>query len=144
VYLSLNQGTTDFENGEFVWKELNVLESRVTRAQAVVGSWMASRGDIAPMAVKDKGEDALGRGYELGNVAAIAYPAGAVPGDQQLLTDALDFAGALGDLYWDHARAPLPYEVPEPVELEDAADHAAGKRRPPRGVGSGKARRSAT
>jgi hypothetical protein len=135
VYLSLNQGTTDFENGEFVRKELKVLESRVARARAVLGRWMATRGDIGLLALGDEGEHALGRGYELGDIAAITYLAGAVPDDEQLLADALDFAGALGDLYRDHASAPLPYEVPELVELEDAADRAAGKRRPPRGAG---------
>jgi len=43
VYLSLNQGTTDFENGEFVRKPSNVLTSRVEWARHVIADWTSAR-----------------------------------------------------------------------------------------------------
>jgi hypothetical protein len=135
VYLSLNQGTTDFENGEFVRKRLDVLESRVAWAQNVVAEWAAARLDVVPLVLGDVGDQSLGRGYELGNIAAVRYTVDEIPDDAQLLADAVSFAGALGELYKAHAKAPLPYEVPELVALEDAAEDAAGKKRPARGAG---------
>lgn len=57
-----------------------------------------------------------------------------------LLDDAVSFSQALGELYRAHTRAPLPYEVPELEELEDAA----GKARPARGAGFRQNRRNAT
>lgn len=135
VYLSLNQGTTDFKSGEYVRKPLNVLESRVAWAQNVTADWAAARTDLVPLVLADVGDDSLGRGYELGNIASVRYPVDAIPGDDQLLADAVSFAGALGELYKAHGKAPLPYEVPELVAVEDAADDAAGKNRPARGVG---------
>lgn len=135
VYLSLNQGTTDFVNGEFVRKELAVLQSRVAWARSTVSSWIDTRTDLIEPALADEGSHSLGHGYELGNIAAIRYLAGSIPSDEQLLDDAIAFAAPLGDLYREHAKGPLPFEVPELVQLEDATDEAAGKKRPARGAG---------
>jgi len=135
VYLSLMQGTTDFENGEFVRKPLRVLASRVTWARTVVSEWASARSDLAPLALIDVGEDSLGRGYELGDIASIRYPVNAIPNDDQLLADAMSFAEALGKLYEAHEKAPIPHEIPELVALEDATDEAAGKKRRARGAG---------
>ena len=62
------------------------------------------------------------------------YSLDQVPDDDQLLDDALSFAVALGALYRAHTKAPLPFEVPELVELEEAAEDAAGKKRLARGA----------
>lgn len=134
VYLSLNQGTTDFVNGVFVRKDLAVLAARVKWARAVVMSWAGARTDLVDLVLGDNGEHSLGHGYELGNIASIRYAADAVPGDDQLLVDAVAFGTALGQLYCAHSKAPLPDEVPELIDLEDAAGQAAGKKRPPRGM----------
>jgi len=135
VYLSLNQGTTDFENGEFVRKPLNVLTGRVEWARNVVTEWTSARSDLAPLALVDVGEDSLGRGYELGAIASIRYAVNAIPKDDQLLADAVTFAQALGRLYEANAKAPIPYEIPELIDLEDATDDAAGKKHRERGAG---------
>lgn len=135
VFLSLNQGTTDFENGEFVRKPHVELESRVVWARAALMDWSFGRDDFASLELGDLGERSLGRGYELGDVAAIRYEAGAVPREERLLDDALSFARALGVLYDANERAPIPYEVPELEVVEEAAADAAGK--PSRQNGAG-------
>ncbi len=116
-------------------KPLHVLQRRVAWARDVVVDWAARRPDLVPLNLMDQGNDSLGRGYELGNIAAVRYAVNAVPDDDTLLADAVSFAGALGELYRAHERAPLPFEVPELDQLEEAADDAAGKKRPARGAG---------
>lgn len=135
VYLSLNQGTTDFENGQFVRKPIHVLESRVAWAQDLLDDWMNARRDLVPVSLEDIGAASLGRGYELGDVASIRYRVDEVPDDDHLFADAISFAEALSDLYRAHEKEPLPYELPEVLALEEAADEAAGHRRPSRGAG---------
>ncbi len=79
VYLSLNQGTTDFERGDSVRNSLDVLDGRVRWAHGVLADWAAARPDLVPLELKDLGEDSLGRGYELGNIATVRYAAGEPP-----------------------------------------------------------------
>lgn len=135
VYLSLNQGTTNFENGEFVRKPHAELDSRVAWARSALMDWSYGRHDFVPLELGDQGERSLGRGYELGDVASIRYESGAVPDDARLLDDASSFASALGTLYEANENAPIPFEIPELEVAEDAAAQAAGKKPPPRGAG---------
>jgi hypothetical protein len=132
VYLSLNQGTTQFENGDFVRRPLGQLGSNVAWARSGLEDWTSSRGDLVQPELHDVGDQSLGRGYEIGNIAAVRYGSGAVPGDEALLGDAVWMAEGLGILYRAASKAPLPTEVPELVELEEAAEKAAGKPRPKR------------
>lgn len=135
VYLSLNQGTTDFTDGAFVRKDAKILDARVKWARSVLAKWVSARTDIVDLILGDAGEHSLGSGYELGNVASIRYAISSLPGDDQLLLDAVSFSMALGQLYRIHAKGPLPNEVPELIDLEDAVDKSAGKKRPVRGMG---------
>lgn len=134
MYLWLNQGTTNLENGDFVRKDASLFAARVAWARATVAD-STQRTDLEPLEFGDVGEQSLGRGYELGDIASVRYATGGIPGDDVLLSDAGAFATALGDLYRAHAKASLPFEVPELVDIEDAAEDAAGKKRPPRGKG---------
>jgi hypothetical protein len=134
VFLSLNQGTTEFIGNQFVRRPLEVLESRVDFARDTLADWKSSRGDLTPLALHDPGDDSLGRGYELGDVAAIRYENGSIPDDATLLSDAIQFAQALREVYRENENVPLPDEVPEVDTLEEAVDEAAGKSRR-RGVG---------
>jgi MrcB-like, N-terminal domain/Domain of unknown function (DUF3883) len=131
VYLSLNQGTTRLENGAYVRRPPEALIGNVRWARGVVADWIASRGDLVEPALEDVGERSLGRGYELGNIAAVRYESGAIPDEEDLKADAIDFARALGDLYREEDRLPSPEDAPEAVEVEEAARSAAGKPRPP-------------
>jgi hypothetical protein len=131
VYLSLNQGTTKFEGGDFVRRPVATLESRVQWAHEVLTEWVNDREDLVSPSLEDVGDNSLGHGYELGNIAAIRYELDAIPGDGQLLDDAISFGTALGKLYEAAEAAPLPDEAPEVMAAEAAAEEAAGKRRKP-------------
>jgi hypothetical protein len=124
VYLSINQGTTDFLGGEFVPKPQDVIIERADWARSVLTPWLDGLEDAT--AAIDLHDPHLGAGYELGNVAAIAYEVGAIPGDASLLADARSFAEGLRTLYREHARRPIPQERPELREAEEAAERARG------------------
>jgi hypothetical protein len=129
VFLSLNQGTTEFVDGQFVRRPVEVLEGRVDFARDAVAEWMSSRADLTSPILRDVDERSLGRGYELGNIAAVRYESGSIPSDPDLLQDAVQFAHALGELYREAESVPLPDEVSEVISVEEAADEAAGKSR---------------
>src|SRR5689334_22466944 len=71
VFLSLNQGTTDFDGAAFVRKPVGVLSSRASWARQVIAKWMSARADFAPLVLGDDGEESLGRGYELGDIVSV-------------------------------------------------------------------------
>jgi len=127
VYLSLNQGTTDFINGEFVAKSPGVIESRVTWARQTLVDWLPRAGGHASVQLQDPG---LGAGYERGNIVARAYRRGFVPDDDTLLADLRFFSEGLGLLYKARVIRPLPSERPEIAEAEDVAIEATGRPRP--------------
>jgi len=127
VYLSLNQGTTDFLYGEFVPKPREVIIERADWALSVLAPWLNGL-DGRTVAI-DLHDPHLGAGYELGNIAAIAYELDAIPDDATLLTDAEIFAEGLRTLYREHADRPIPKERPELREAEEAAERASGKSR---------------
>jgi hypothetical protein len=124
VYLSLNQGTTDFRGGEFVPKPAEQILARVGWARSILGSWLDGTGtDAKFMELNDPG---LGAGYELGNIASVGYAIDAIPDDPVLLVDAERFAEGLAILYREHNRNPMPDEQPELQEAEEAARRASG------------------
>jgi 5-methylcytosine-specific restriction enzyme MrcB-like protein len=127
VYLSLNQGTTDFRAGEFVPKPRKVITERADWARSVLAPWLNSLNNATVQI--DLHDPHLGAGYELGNVAAVPYDLGAIPGDASLYADARVFAEGLGMLYQEHAHRPIPQERPELREAEEAADRASGSKR---------------
>ncbi len=131
VYLSLNQGTTELENGAYVRRPPAGLVGNVRWAREIVADWIGARSDLVDPSLKDNGPRSLGFGYELGNIAAVRYESGAIPDDEQLLEDAVDFGRALGSLYREEDVLPSAEQAPEVVEAEEAARSAAGKPRPP-------------
>lgn len=124
VYLSLNQGTTDLRGGAFVRKPEEVILERRDWARSTAALWLGHVGVNADMALHDPD---LGAGYEIGNVASIAYARDAIPGDAALAADVRLFAEGLKLLYQEHAIRPLPHEQPELREAEEAAERAAGR-----------------
>ena len=127
VYLSLNQGTTDFVGGEFVPKPQKVIMERADWARSVLAPWVNDLG--GGIAAIDLHDPHLGAGYGLGNIAAVVYEREAIPSDAALLADARVFAKGLGILYREHARRPIPQERPELREAEEAAERASGSNR---------------
>jgi hypothetical protein len=125
VYLSLNQGTTDYVNGRLVPKPTRVLQERVSWARNVLSDRLDRHTDALSIELHDP---RLGAGYERGNIMAVAYPRGAVPNDAALLGHTRAYAQALGQLYAvPHTAQPLPYETPEVKQAVVAAEEAAGK-----------------
>ena len=118
IYLSLLQGIHDpdaLSNGELVRKPLNELRSLRTWAQNVLEDWIEERVDLVPLRLADRGEHSPGRGYELGAIASIRYTGGAIPGDEQLLSDVVSFARALGELYRADASAFSSSSLSRPI-----------------------------
>jgi hypothetical protein len=132
VFLSLNQGTTDFVNGDYVPKPSIELEARVIWARETLSDWLDRNGHGSAIELHAPG---LGSGYERGNVAAIAYRRNEVPDDEILLNDARVYARGLGRLYAAQVKRPLPYETPEVEQAIALAEEAAG--RPSRARGAG-------
>jgi len=132
VYLSLNQGTTDFVNGEFVPKSPGVIEARVEWARATLVDWLPR---VGASTVMDLHDARLGAGYERGDVVARAYPVDRIPDEDTLLLDLRIFAEGLRTLYEARVDRPLPSEAPEVVEAEEAAAAASGRPRPPASAG---------
>lgn len=136
VYLSLNQGTTRWENGEFKARPVRELADRVQWARDQLSASWADRNDLVSDIVLDARSSPLGSGYERGNIAAIAYALDAIPDEDVLEEDLLFMTTALGQLYVTSDRALRIPGEPAP-EIEDAltaVDRAAG--RPVRRQGS--------
>ncbi len=123
VYLSLNQGTTDFINGEFTPKSPGVIEARVEWARETLADWLPRVGAHAEV---DLNDPRLGAGYEKGNVLARAYALDKVPDDDTLFADLRVFSEGLGRLYKAREKRPIPSEQPEVVEAEESAAEIGG------------------
>ncbi|WP_255345830.1 MrcB family domain-containing protein [Streptomyces chartreusis] len=129
VYLSLNQGTTIWTGGVFKPRKLEDLWSRVHWALPLLAEATAERPDLHRIIELDA-RTPLGRGYEPGNVLAIAYERDQLPSQETLLADLHFMAGLLGTLYKAERLTPyIPGDpTPEVVEAEQSAAKTAGRR----------------
>jgi MoxR-like ATPase len=121
VFLSLNQGTTNFENGDFRRKNPEMLVAGAQRYRDLVDRLQLRPPSFsADMRLADSGE--LGDGYELGNVCAVRYEAGRVPDDGQLRADLDAGLKMLAEVYkfgdTDAATATLPQLLRDVVMLQ--------------------------
>jgi hypothetical protein len=104
VYLSLNQGTTTIEGGDFRSRPHEYLQQRVASARSV----LASHGDdrlLQEIALHDPG--GLGPGYEQGNVFAYRYDSEAIPDDETLRGDLRAMLEML-DVIYKNEQPPKP------------------------------------
>jgi hypothetical protein len=124
VFLSLNQGTTDMIGGDLSPKDPETITARVNWARSALTSWLNSvSAKTTPIDLHDSG---LGAGYELGNIASVAYELNQIPEEPTLLDDAMRFAEGLELLYRQHDDRPIPGEQPELRESEDVAERSTG------------------
>jgi MoxR-like ATPase len=96
VYLSLGQGTTTFEGGEFRSRSPAYLQQRAEWARSI----LASRGDdrlLQEIALHDPG--GLGPGYEQGNAFAYRYDSETIPDDERLQADLRTMLEMLDAIY---------------------------------------------
>lgn len=120
VYLSINQGTTRWENGEFHPRPDHELSERVAWARDSLSTKLAQRSDLRTDIDLDATK-ALGKGYELGNIAALSYTAGEIPTDDVLAADLRFMVEALGVIYQETDTAlDLPGE-PAPEVADTVA-----------------------
>ncbi|MCY1652878.1 DUF3578 domain-containing protein [Streptomyces sp. JH010] len=123
VYLSLNQGTTEWSGGEFKARELADLKRRVDWARPRLDQVTHSRPDLLTD-IHLSSTTRLGRGYEPGNVVAIEYQRDAVPNSEVLSEDLLFMTRLLGLLYKAaDATSYIPGDLP--VEVREATQSAA-------------------
>lgn len=135
VYLSLNQGTTTWNPSteKFVKRPPEELASRVDWARTALET--AGHHRAAPITLNAR--SGLGRGYELGNVDAIAYELDEIPSASVLETDLLDMSRLLNHLYAaEKNSAYLPGDTPPEIsDTEVATRQAAGRARHGSGQG---------
>ena len=136
VYLSLMQGTTRWENGEFHPRPVPELRARVDWARQALVSRLSIRPDLVEDISLDARTSKLGPAYEAGSVAAFEYGLDDMPSESRLENDLSFLVSALGDLYRAAADPlDLPGETaPEVVDALVVADRAAGRRRSGQGL----------
>jgi len=129
LYLSVNQGTTLWTGTDFRPLPRELLTSRAAWARDVLRE-QAARPDLLAEIELGSRRSHLGRGYEAGNVLAIAYSRGTIPDETVLTSDAAYMCGLLGALYRAEEEAYVPGDpAPEVAYVVDAASRAAGRAR---------------
>jgi hypothetical protein len=108
VYLSLNQGTSEFRGGDMrAITDRLILLARAAQARSTLGDLIESEGaagavmsiDLAWQGLESWDSRHRGRAYEDANILARAYPSGLIPSDQQLLSDLVGMLPLLVQLY---------------------------------------------
>jgi hypothetical protein len=99
AYLSLNQGTTQWDAGGWRPKPLSDLSARTTWARQVLTAGATFPAPWTTEMQLDNRVSELGTLYELGNVVAVEYPIDNVPSDQQIEADLVVGASWLGRIY---------------------------------------------
>ncbi|MFY1680341.1 MrcB family domain-containing protein [Micromonospora sp. WMMD730] len=110
VYLSLNQGTSEFRSGAMrPITKLEVLTTRATEARAAIIDFAATLPatagrlsiDLAWASMSTVGAESRQRvrNYEAGDIVAYEYVSGAVPDDEHLYSDLAAMLPLLAQLY---------------------------------------------
>jgi hypothetical protein len=100
VFVSLNQDTTTFEDGEYEPRDAEFIARRVEDAR----EQLAGEIEGPPRLLREidlRNEGSLGQNYDAGNVVAFAYDRGDVPGDSQIEDDLVSILDLLARLYND-------------------------------------------
>lgn len=122
VYVSLNQGTTRWEDGDFKALDPDLLASRVKWARSVIAATgLGTTGLLPDIDLQANGP--LGAGYERGNVWAIRYPREDLPDSETILSNLGHMAQLLSAVYVAQDLGQMPGELP--VEVRDAEDAVA-------------------
>ena len=97
--LSLNQGTTRWENTGFPTRPKRELLQRARWAREVLATRLQARTDLVEaIELKARGSD-LGPAYENGNVVAFEYSLEELPSDEVLVEDLTFLVSVLSELY---------------------------------------------
>jgi hypothetical protein len=142
VYLELGHGSTTLEGGEFRPRPPEELAKLVAWGREALKSIVADEPALAlPMKL---GGRELGDAYERSAVLTKWYPADHMPSDEQLLNDAVAFAGYLKLVYDAEVLGLAPTAPPpEIIEVERAASGQSQRRSKMQGFGLSVAERQA-
>jgi hypothetical protein len=142
VYLELGHGSTTLEDGEFRPRPPEELAKLVAWGREALKSIIGAEPALAvPMKL---GGRELGDAYERSAVLAKWYPADDMPSDEQLLNDAVAFAGYLKLVYDAEVLGLSPTAPPpEVIEVETTASGQSLRRSKMQGFGLSVAERRA-
>lgn len=126
VYLSLNQGTTQWDGMQFKPQPEDQLKERSEWARKQIAALPPG---WSPTIELDNTRSTLGTSYEWGNVAAIAYELDRMPDDVQIEADLLQAAEWLGDIYRADRGLYAPGDSPEVADATGAAEIIADPRK---------------
>lgn len=136
VYLSLMQGTTRWENGEFHPRPAVELRRRAQWAREALSPFLQGRGELVERISLGARKSKLGPAYEAGTVVAFDYRVDGLPGEEVLTADLRFLVSVLGKLYQLAENAiDLPGEMaPEVLDALVTAEQAAGRSRRGQGL----------
>lgn len=126
VYLSVNQGTRQWDGRQFTAQPKGLVRERSRWARKQISTLPPG---WEPTMTLDNERSDLGTSYEWGNVAAIAYQLDAIPDDAQLQADLLTASEWLGDIYRADRGLYAPGDSPEVADATDAAEVVADPRK---------------
>lgn len=131
-YLSLMCGSTTWNGNSFIPRGISELEELAAWGRNVVeervkGLGLAGRTSTKPLDLRCT-KSKLGPAYERSSAVSLVYPANSMPTSEQLLSDALDFAVLLGDVYGYVRMGREPGALsPEAATATLSASEAAGR-----------------
>lgn len=108
VSLSLNQGTTDFVDGQFKAKPSGDIRARVEWARGELGDQL----DGLDQSIELADPKGLGDGYEAGHIAGWRYPVDGLPSEDRLYADLARAFEILTALYQLEPSEPAPLPPP--------------------------------
>jgi hypothetical protein len=134
AFLSLGHGSTVWTGVDFRPRPEEELRKLGEWGRNAVASMVVTRPELTPVMELHSRRSPLGPAYEAGTALCLRYDRHNVPGDEQLVSDAVFFAGLLGKTYQTSDVLPLPVgPAPEVVEVLEATSKAAGKKGPKKG-----------
>ena len=94
VYLSLNQGWTQYE------REYGTKEGRIEIKKNAITAKNLLKSDqgFSYSPIDLKASKSLGKGYELGNICSVYYDANAIPSEEDLINDLRNLTGVYREL----------------------------------------------
>ena len=113
VYLSINQGTTKFENGSFVPRDPEELKESAESARQLLREELIAHGRFTTEMVLDDTANGLGAGYEIGSVGSVRYDIHDLPIDDTARMDLQAAVQMLSQLYQSDASDQFHREAPE-------------------------------
>jgi hypothetical protein len=134
VYLELGHGSTTMDKGEFRPRPPEELAKLVAWGREALKSVISAEPALnSPMKL---GGRELGDAYERSSVLTKWYPADEIPSDEQLINDAVVFAGHLKRVYDAEVLGLAPTAPPpEIIEVERAASGQIQRRGKAQGFG---------